>query len=268
MKRKLTREELESAFDEQWGFLQRSCAAFDAGERGEAKRIASTLRVLLHDTKNSRSLLAQLGLKDILFFDTSENVSADNLLPTFGLVVIHLSPRGARYVPPLAQPLNHPVWMVAFEHWWKKTVIRIPNEFDLSRANLVLTMADQDGGAHIDPSIDERYYRLTRENAMGFVVSTEAGTVPLVDIEGASVRQIAQEVLVSLVEARRMIPPDLPETVPPPRRVFVQNAETGLVKEREVPYRNMCPCNSGLEYRQCHARGAPNEGRTVDPRAT
>ena len=45
------------------GFLERSCAAFEAGYTEEALRIAVTLRVLFHDTKSSTSLLTHLGLK-------------------------------------------------------------------------------------------------------------------------------------------------------------------------------------------------------------
>ena len=44
-------------------FLERSCAAFDAGHAEEALRIAVTLRVLFHDTTKSTSLLTHLGLK-------------------------------------------------------------------------------------------------------------------------------------------------------------------------------------------------------------
>ncbi len=48
--------------EEQVAFLRHSAALFDAGADAEAKRIAVVIRVLVHDTPRSHSLLAQLGL--------------------------------------------------------------------------------------------------------------------------------------------------------------------------------------------------------------
>jgi hypothetical protein len=58
-----SRKELEAHLDEQIKFLEASAAAYDKGFDGEAKRLAVTLKVLLYDTKQSHSLLSQLGLK-------------------------------------------------------------------------------------------------------------------------------------------------------------------------------------------------------------
>ena len=121
-KRTLSRDEIAAAYREQWAFLRKSCAAFDAGDETEAKRIATSLRVLLHDYKQSVSLLTQLSLKDALFFDTAKNINSDNLLPTFGLVMAHHFAKDCRFVAPLDRPLGRPVWMIPFEFWWRKRV--------------------------------------------------------------------------------------------------------------------------------------------------
>src|SRR5215203_4924840 len=84
-KRTRTKQELEALLDEQIGFLERSAAAFDDGKDGEAKRLAVTLRVLLHDAKNSHSLLGQLGRKQN-FVDTALEFNPENLLTHGGLV--------------------------------------------------------------------------------------------------------------------------------------------------------------------------------------
>lgn len=268
-KRRVPNTDLLIAYKEQWAFLRRSCAAYDAGETAEAKRLAATLRLLLHDTKHSKSLLSQLGLKKTLFFDTSANINEDNLLPTFGLVQAHVSHAGSNFVPPLDRPIGHPVWMIPFEYWWNKRVIRIPRLLELTRAELVLTMADQDGGAHVDSEMEERYYRLTRENAIGYQFTDSRGrSIPIGGLEGASVRQIAQEVLASLVTPRRMIPPNLAREAHPTHVSVMFDARTGQTEQRILPVRDICPCNSGLEYDQCHAWGGMNEGKLVKPRVT
>lgn len=63
-------DELQEHFAEQIYFLKASADAFDKGFEGESKRLAVALRVLLHDTPKSKSLLGQLELKDHLFYDT------------------------------------------------------------------------------------------------------------------------------------------------------------------------------------------------------
>ena len=55
--------ELTPQLEEQLGFLLSSMDAFDAGAKGEAKRMAVALRILLHDRRQSASLLGQVGLK-------------------------------------------------------------------------------------------------------------------------------------------------------------------------------------------------------------
>lgn len=258
--------ELQAQFEEQWGFLRKSCDAYDRGDENEAKRLAVTLRLLLHDTKSSHSLLGQLGLKDILFFDTSEDINRDNLLPTFGLVLAQVGPAGVRYIPPLADLPPRAIWMIPFEYWWKKPVICLPGAFELSRADLILVMANQDGGAHVDPAIDDNYYRLTRENALGMVAVVDGIKYQVPHIATASVRQIAQEILVSLAKPHRMIPPDLGDEPLPSIHTTTKDASTGETRTELITPINMCMCNSGLEYKDCHAHGGKNEGKIVPPR--
>ncbi len=45
----------------QLGFLQRSCNSYDEGFHDEAIRIATVLRVLIHNTRSSTSLLKHLN---------------------------------------------------------------------------------------------------------------------------------------------------------------------------------------------------------------
>jgi hypothetical protein len=72
MSYELSQAELEQHLGEKASFLRASAQAFDAGFEAEAKRLATSIRILVHDTRNSRSLIDQLGLKDgIRFEDTT-----------------------------------------------------------------------------------------------------------------------------------------------------------------------------------------------------
>jgi hypothetical protein len=53
------------------GFLQRSSATFDSGQEDEALRLATSMRVIFHDTQHSTSLLSLLQLKDTQMLSSS-----------------------------------------------------------------------------------------------------------------------------------------------------------------------------------------------------
>ena len=70
----------------QLGFIERSCASFDAGFYDEAIRIAVSIRILLHDTKSSTSLLTLLGAKGITLRSTCPLIDEQTIMFSGGLV--------------------------------------------------------------------------------------------------------------------------------------------------------------------------------------
>jgi len=67
----LTNIELQEHLNEQLEFIERSAISFDNGFEGEIKRLAVSVRVLIHDTAKSTSLLTLIGQKNVDFVDTS-----------------------------------------------------------------------------------------------------------------------------------------------------------------------------------------------------
>lgn len=69
----------------------------------------------------------------------------------------------------------------------------------MSRFDIVSHIANSDGGAHVDPELDEAYMALSRQNSLGWhftkcdIVEAIVGRPEL-----ACVRQIAHEVLETL----------------------------------------------------------------------
>ena len=55
-KYKRNKQELQEQWDAQVRFIQKSVKEFDAGDESEARRIAASLRILFHETKQSKSL--------------------------------------------------------------------------------------------------------------------------------------------------------------------------------------------------------------------
>ena len=188
--------ELLSHLEEQIQFLINSSNAYDGGSKEEAIRLANTIRVLLHDTSSSNSLLNQLGKKDILFYDTADDYEPKNLMSQFGLLAITIGKKN-EYIPRLDSDIStlHRTAKIPFTNWWEKIVIIDSERNEFSRKDLVLSVCNKDGGAHVDPVLGDDYAKLTREGSLGW--QTLDGE-SLKNAELASVRQIAHEVFKSL----------------------------------------------------------------------
>ena len=196
-----TEEEFKKHLSEQIEFLQRSSNAYDQGYSSEAKRLAVVIRVLLHDTSSSTSLLSLLGKKDIMIYDTSFDINPANLMTTSGLVMMRLGSSGAEYIPHLddGPPPIYLKGKVPFIQWWDKIVIVDSNRLTMSRKELVLSLSNKDGGAHIDPKLNGAYAQLSRNNSLGWQFTDQEGNSSTIDgAELASIRQISYELLNAL----------------------------------------------------------------------
>jgi hypothetical protein len=207
---KIPRTEVELKIDlsEQLKFLETSANLYDQGSESEAKRMAIALRILLydHDRCNSKSLLGQLGLKNNKFLDTAiENTSN---VPTAHCALVHILFAGKKtqYVALLD---DMPGKMTDCDSWWKGVIFEDNEGNKISRRDIILTMADQDGGAHVDPCINRYYSRLKNGQSLGHAYSNGSGWSNMQGAELASVRQITHEVLKSL-KPNYMKKPTLP----------------------------------------------------------
>jgi hypothetical protein len=250
-KRPRNAEELEELLHEQLAFLENSAAAFDAGMDGEAKRLAVSLRVLLHDTNTSHSLLGQLGKKNVKFVDTALDFDPKNIVPYSGLVSVTMSGHVARLddVPQSKK--------VEFDAWWNAPVFSDTHGQTLSRKDLVLTAANQDGGAHVDPELDEVYAKLTRDNSMGRFVGKNGVLQPLEGPERAAIRQIAHEILKTYKAGYEKKPQREDEMIllgmsaslgPSP----IASPSQSPVRPRKIGRNEPCFCGSGKKYKRCH----------------
>jgi hypothetical protein len=191
-----TKSDLEAHLAEQLEFMKLSVDSFDAGHLGEAKRLAVSTRVLLHQTAVSQCLLGQLGLRQQDFVDTAHPYNPRNLLSHHGLVGMKLG-RETSYVAFLDEP---PRRLVKFSDWWDSNLIIADRRGgSFTRRGLVLALSNKDGGAHVDPQLDQTYANLKLHNSMGWTVGSSGQESPLPDVELHSMRQIAHEVLATLI---------------------------------------------------------------------
>jgi SEC-C motif len=231
-KRKRSQDELTVHLNEQLNFLEASARAYDSGYESESKRMAVVLRVLLHDKKNSKSLLGQLGRKGTWFWDTAAPDSPNNLLPYGGLVAVQMTHNGVTTDGDYHAPLDDVPFAkrVPFDTWWHATVFRAEGAV-LTRSDVVLTAADQDGGADVDPALEEQYARFQHDNAFGWEHVDGSSSTPLAGAVGVALRQMTHEVLRTMGRTQVASPEK-----PPPAKVG-----------RNDP----CPCGKGKKYKKC-----------------
>jgi len=257
-----TADEFQKHLREQVGFLQRSADAFDLGYEDEAVRLATTIRVLCHDTAKSHSLLAQLEIKDKTdFIDSAFPYDRANQLSHSGLVQIALRDDGSE--PRAFLDGGLPPRKVPFDQWWNGIAFVDAQKTEFSRQDLVLALANKEGGAHVDRELDEDYARLSRFNSLAvFDVRPPSKPVPAANQVPAAVRQIAHELLKALVPAYEKQPVKKPDDG---AYVMAQGCYPGLSAPKPFPGSNpvkttrkpkvgrnaKCPCGSGKKFKKC-----------------
>jgi hypothetical protein len=149
----------------QLGFLWRSCDAYDRGHLDEAVRIATVIRVLIHDTPASTSLLRHLNGCNVLLSSTV--VTMPGPTPVFMTSMGRLratstvTTRNAN-TDPTAIEIQLPA-----SAWWTQ-VVYIYGRIHATRKSLVLGAANKDGGAHVDTKLNPEYEALMLTGERGW----------------------------------------------------------------------------------------------------
>lgn len=209
----------EQHFLEQRDFMATSAERYDYGAEHEAKRIAAILRTLFHQTANSSALFPRLPVaQNCTFLDSAGELDPGNRMTSANLTAIVFRPSGPTFVPRFVGGTDGNDWLVSpnlkqtslvgttdlrpagerieFAEWWGMSVIKDGEGRVFSRQDLVLKVANKDGGAHVDPRLPRNYADLTRGNSLNWFVQ-EGGKrsgPPKGNPALASIRQIAYEV--------------------------------------------------------------------------
>lgn len=210
----------------QLGFLRRSCESYDHGYKDEAIRIATVLRVLVHDTTDRKgrprsvSLLAHLKAKDKIWLRSTCYPPPEGVIEYYGMgrrtVNVTEDLKVSTKFEPVLDDEAHPHIGVPVQDWWEMLVyvssayrgpqVRIPppEPTRLSRKDIVLAAANKDGGAHVDEKLTPEYERLLSPLGAGLynmdINLIDGRTVrpePIIDTHLVYLRQMGYEVLES-----------------------------------------------------------------------
>ena len=158
-------------FNWQFDFLSASLERYEAGHEHEALRIATIIRILCHDNlrTGSKSLLGQLDVReDWAWLDTATPPEGAPRMPWGALVIEAPKGYGPRYSARVQHSEIEPNSFVGFNRWWTTPTFHDYDGNDFSRKTLVLSVANQDGGAHVDSALGASYHALAWDLSAGF----------------------------------------------------------------------------------------------------
>ncbi len=206
-------ERYQQELKKQLGFLRRSCQFYDEGEVDEAIRIAVPIRTIIHDTRNSTSLLMHLNAKGIKLWSSIKG-APENTIWYRGMGLSkqwrYGNRAGASYGPSFDDVPE--TVLLPVSDWWNQIVYvfsRRPKEdptgeievLRLSRKDIVLTATNKDGGAHVDQKLAPAYEMLAADGAVGSFIWESDGVkqeFPITKAHLVALRQIGHEVLRSM----------------------------------------------------------------------
>lgn len=217
---KRTEEEFIENFVEQMNFLKKSCKEYDSGDESEIKRISVSLRNLLKDKNRDVSALSHLNMKESLnYWDSStknggmSNFIIDTMKDTtvwvmdiyMGLVIKNIAGIDGVYTYHFKPLMHQPNWQskdtLNFTSWYEQDIYHDPEGSSLTRENLILSIAEQDGGNHFDLKVNNKYYQFKQKDSVKLNVN---GQIVVFENNPAftSLRQIAHEFIETINQSQ------------------------------------------------------------------
>ena len=188
-------QQLIEKYHEQLLFLRNSAKLYDAGSYAEAIRLATTMRVLFKHRGENKAVLNQIESHEELDFLVPKFLDTAFNFHQMPLVLICTTKNGAEIVPTLDDEIVKK--KIDFDSWWNGIILRLPNGRRVSRALLIESVADREGGTHLDPRPSDFIDQISKFG-LGWHFEHQGSSVPAKYIIHASMRQIAHETLRTL----------------------------------------------------------------------
>lgn len=197
----MTTQRLIEQVKRQLTYIERSCRIFDSGDRDEAIRIATHVRTLFHNTKNTKSLISYFHRPHLHLLSTIEAPSGiPYILLTGNLSKLSVEFKdgcivGIESTPYLQSEADANHRLVPLHQWWNEQVYVIDGQ-SISRSDIVLWAANKDGGAHVDIELPQLYMKIIDGIiTISHVKDGEICSSAAKDAHLADLRQIGHEVL-------------------------------------------------------------------------
>lgn len=163
------KENILAKLEEQMQFLRTSLYSFYDGEFAESLRIATTIRVLVHETGVSKPLLKQAqpnGL-DLPILDHAGERPDEKAIFRFAV-----STRLGPTIAPAVDLGSSHYALSTVGAWWNAEVFTFQSQLGrqlvYTRKKVILILANKEGGAHVDENEDPDYARLLTDLPLSF----------------------------------------------------------------------------------------------------
>jgi hypothetical protein len=199
--------------DKQLRYIETSATAYDSGDTDEAIRIATSLRVIFHQTKSSTALLSHLKATFIRimtsvpkppyprgWFSPLAYVGAEVHIPEPHRKECSKYQPSSFIGPPIYKPFlsgRRLVRQVQSPDWWSGEPAIILHQKKTTRRDIVLWASNKDGGAHVEAQLPFDYVHLSDclKLGMGCDPTAEMTFATAKEAPLALLRQMAHEVL-------------------------------------------------------------------------
>lgn len=187
---------------------------FDEGNENEARRIATSLRIMFHETSRSHSLFKQIKLNHNFFlWSSGELYTPSNLLSSWILLQLNRDKDGLSYKPLGINSKR--TFFLSYEDWWNEVIFDDKKNV-FTRKDIVTFVANQDGGAHVDKALDGKYAELVKHNSLGWtdgegnlIVNNPAYNDAIYDLESLSESEEAYPEDLKVTEAFKVLNRDV-----------------------------------------------------------
>lgn len=202
--RERTPLEKDEYLNKQFQTLQNLCNQYDNGDTLMIDPISGVLRNLLHQSGKSTASLKQSGRWSTRFIDSFVYPTQKNLLIYNGMTGIYISQdgQGIPYAGLDDWPSNQ---KSKRQSWWEKKVLWSPYG-KFSRSELVLFKANQEALHMEKKGIDEVFEQLRSLYSEMPNLTIHGTTVLIEDIVAVTIRQVAHEVLATLINGYTKTP--------------------------------------------------------------
>ncbi len=217
-------DRLIKGFNELYQNLTEDCQSYDNHNERKATDIAGRIRTLIKDgNSQTRSILQQLDRKNIPFkdsaipytiqpqfsyFDVTGSMSNSVIIVSgvyMGLVYKIAQGNGNlsrfSFAPLFRRGQRIPeIKEKSFSQWWEQIIYEDPiSNVKLSRKNLILSSAEQDGYAHFDPQLNLNYESLLQHDSLCLEINGQNINFTNNPAKN-SIRQIGYEVILTFKE--------------------------------------------------------------------
>ena len=176
------------------------CADFDSKDLIDPGSMALQLRLLLIDSSSrtgGRSVMNLMGVTNAQrILSTVPQLISERTISSMGFIGLRLSEGEANWYAPVGDTKGAQN-LLTTEKWLEEPIFKT-GSVTFSRLKLIKVIADKEGGAHLDPSIDPEYYEIARANGTGWTFFLGDGKeISLGDPFPALLRQLCYEVLMT-----------------------------------------------------------------------